>query len=375
MDDSFQSMIAGIDQGAEVTADKLSQMAMNLKQRQEQLFEIASDPKLKSLFTQYDDMLSEAGPQDLDALNEIILEINTLLQEKNMLLAEQDKLPELKLMDPQSLDDAQQQLYDATALAEGLQKAYAKIAQANAAEAAEGNFYSEQVAQLKDAFGAGDAAGLAKYVDKLNELYAANSDVTEGMLKMFPALGQIANGEMEAADAVEALNLMQLEAAKTARERTADMMEQAEAEQRLSQQQKQHYTGMLDELKKVFDAQGAAAFSTAFDELPEQAKSDIAKLYPEVARLAAGLLDAAGGAQVLADALQQAAQVDFSEYQKQLVDRYTQQAAQDEAGRAASGNFEHQLTALRFQAETNGIDGVRRALYAMQQTNGTLYES
>lgn len=132
---------------------------------------------------------------------------------------------------------------------------------------------------------------------------------------------------------------------------------------------------MLNELKKVFNAQGAAAFSAAFDVLPEQAKGDIAKLYPEVARLAAGLLDAAGGAQVLADALKQAAQVDFNEYQKQLVDSYTQKAMQDEAGRAASGNFEHQLTALRSQAETKGIEGVRKALFEMRQTNGALYES
>lgn len=289
MDDYFAGMIEGIDQSAEVTTDKLSQMAMRLKQRQAQLFEIASDPKLGDLFAQYDDMLGAAGSQDLDALNGLVEQINTILDAKNKLLSKEDQLPKLQVFDPQSLDEAQQQLYDATVLAEGLQKAYDKIAQANEAKAAEDSFYSQQVAQLKDAFGAGDAAGLAKYIDRLNELYAANSDVAEGMLKMFPVLGQIANGELEAADAVEALNLMQLEAARTARERTADMVEQAEAEQRLAQQQKQHYAGMLDELKKVFDAQGAAAFSTAFDELPEQAKGDIAKLYPEVARLAAGL--------------------------------------------------------------------------------------
>ena len=134
MDGYFQGMIEGIDQSAEVTTDKLSQMAMSLKQRQEQLFEIASDPKLKSLFTQYDDMLSEAGPQDLDALNGLVEQINAILDEKNKLLSNEEQLPKLQVFDLQSLDEAQQQLYDATVLAEGLQKVYDKIAQANAAK-------------------------------------------------------------------------------------------------------------------------------------------------------------------------------------------------------------------------------------------------
>lgn len=86
LEDYFDQTIAGIDKEAEVTSEQLTQIAADLKAKQEELYGIfMGDDRMRTLMGQYYDELTSDAP-DLEFLNDLIDQINEIIQEKNELL-------------------------------------------------------------------------------------------------------------------------------------------------------------------------------------------------------------------------------------------------------------------------------------------------
>lgn len=302
-------------------------------------------------------------------MNALVPQINEYIKAYNALTeTTDDDIPLLTEILP--TDEAEQAIENLQLLSGALESYFAKTKKAKEAEAAKENLYGDQLMDLRAAWEQSD--GGASFVHTLNEMYAANDDLTEGMLETHGALIDMAEGTLSYEKGLAALSEMERLATIQAQERTKEMMDEAEAAKALAAAQKDNYQGVLAQLSSAY-GNGYDVFMAEWDSLSEDMKSDIIALYPEVAALASVTGEAADGATVFAEALAKAATLDFSKFKEALTTDDTANAKKTAATNAADNGYQDQLGSLQSALATGGVEAMRQALFNLREENAELY--
>ncbi len=375
MDQIFKGIVDSIDKEGKVTEEAILAVAVRIDAGMEELFKVFSgNPDLAKLMEKQEEMLPTLKPEGLEEYNALIGEINKGIEAANALMP--DDARKLDLF-PTFTDDELKKLREAeaelTTLSAAMNDAFAKIRKGREAEAAEKNLYADEIKALKDAW-ATDESGTA-FIKTLNGIFGANDALGTGLLETYEALETLANGEMDHAEGLEAFAGMERHATTLSQERTAKLLEEAEAEKAVAEGQKEHYLTMLGQLRDTYQQSGYDAFVAQWDKLSDTAKQDISDLYPEVAKLATAMGEAGDGAVILENALNAAANMDFTNFRKTFGEDSIKQKKSEDATAAKDAGFKDQLATLDAALKTGGAEAMRNALFDIMSTNEELYGS
>lgn len=153
-----------------------------------------------------------------------------------------------------------------------------KLRNQRAADDAADIFYADQIKELKAAWMDGGQAG---FIDKLNEMHALNSDLTESMLKMHEALDTLTKDEIENTEAVRLFAEMEEYARLKAQERTKELMAQAEKEREMEIARKNNYEVAIKALEASYRSGGENGLASMWEYLGDTMTNEITKQYPQ----------------------------------------------------------------------------------------------
>ena len=135
---------------------------------------------------------------------------------------------------------------------------------------------------------------------------------------------------------------------------------------------KDNYKALLTELQGAYNI-GYDQFVAEWDQLSDEAKTDIIELYPEVANLATAMGETAEGAQEFAEALAKAAGMDLSEFNEALSSGNTNRTKSEQAQSAKGNGYRSELAGLESALSTGGVEAMRKALFELHSANEELY--
>lgn len=369
----FGDIMDGLMAQDEIKSGDLVQAAATLSEYLDTLYGIFTDtPELEPLFSQYEAMLGNLSTENLDAINDLITRINTILQTQNEGLAPDMQIPLLNLIAEDDIEKIKAADMELALFSEKLDAFMDKLKRKREAKAAGDNLYLEQVQGLRDAWEQ-DPSGDG-FARMLNEFYASNEELAEGLLETHEAMAQLLSGELDYTQGLAALTEMERLAVRQSQEHTQKLLEEAEATDKLTQAKEGHYHATLQELQAAY-GEGYDAFVGAWTLLDDSAKKDIIALYPEVARLATAMGETGDGAVVFADALELATKMDLSKFADSLSVDYAAQQKRDAAAQAKESGFAPQLASLEDALKTDGVEAMRDALGEVYLENEALYAS
>ena len=332
---------------------------------------MGQDSEMMALFEQFDRLYQAPRTEEnVAALNAMLPAMNAYISAYNALTdTDADDIPLLTEFLP--ADQAEQAAQSLLLLSDSLEAYFSSMRKQRDAEAAEESFYADQLAQLRAAWETND--GGESFVNTLNAMNDENDTLTKGLLETHEVLMDMASGTVSYEDGLAALTEMEKLATRQAQERTAALLDEADAARALEAARKDHYAGVLSQLSDAYN-EGYEAFIAQWDELSGEAKADLVELYPEVAKLATVMGETADGAQVFAQALEKAANMDFDSFTENLSTARGRRSKREEAQAASENNYRQQLAMLESALSTGGVDAMRRAMFDLYTENEELYE-
>lgn len=248
MMDYFNEIGQGIDMGSETLSDDLFNAAAKLKARQSELYNTMMDDKdLQGLFKQYDDMMANPKDMNLDALNALIDQINDIIAKRNEIKPDETQLsllPHLTASDVQQIQSAGNEI---AALSENMDVYFAKLRKNQDEQKAKDNLYVDQVKQLRQAW-MDDPSGKG-FSERLAQMYADSPDIVDGMMQQHEAMLQLADGTLDYADGLKALDEMMNVSTRKSQLRTQQMIQEAEATKAVEAARQDNYQSILASLQ------------------------------------------------------------------------------------------------------------------------------
>lgn len=266
-----------------------------------------------------------------------------------------------------------------TILSEDMEKYFAKLQQSREAREAADKLYVDQIRALKSIWETNeDGRGKSNTAAALNEMHAANKELTEGMLETHTAFATLFDDEVTYEDGLNRLTEMERLSVKQSQEKTKALMDEAEATRKLNEQKKDNYAALINEMADTFTADGYDAFVAKWEALPEAVKNDLIALVPEVAKLAAGMYDAADGAAIFANALNNINATKLEAFTRAMNEASEKRVKSDAARAAKDNRYDSQLKdfskILRDNTASEGYVKLREAMYKLKQENSDLFE-